>query len=35
MLSETPEQLQEKMLMLYPDLGRQDALQQAAERAYQ
>lgn len=35
MLSETPAQLQEKMLQMYPDLGRQDALEQAATRAFE
>lgn len=35
MLSSSPEELQEKMLQMYPDLGRRDALGQAAERAFQ
>lgn len=35
MLSANPQELQEKMLMMYPDLGRQDALEQAATRAFE
>jgi len=35
MLSDNPQQLQEKMLEMYPALGRTDALEQAATRAYQ
>lgn len=35
MLSDNPQQLQEKMLEMYPTLGRPDALEQAATRAYE
>ena len=35
MLSANPAELQEKMLRMYPNLGRRDALEQAAERAFQ
>ena len=35
MLSANPQELQEKMLMMYPDLGRVDALEQAATRAFE
>ena len=34
MLSGTPAELQEKMLKLYPGLGREDALEQAAQQAF-
>lgn len=35
LLSDSPESLQEKMLALYPNLGRKDALEQAAQQAFQ
>jgi glyoxylase-like metal-dependent hydrolase (beta-lactamase superfamily II) len=34
MVSATPAELQEKMLKLYPGLGREDALEQAAQQAF-
>lgn len=34
MLSKTPEELQQKMKALYPELGRVDALEQASETAF-
>ena len=34
LLSNTPAELQEKMLKLYPGLGREDALEQAAQQAF-
>lgn len=35
MLSANPQELQDKMLQMYPDLGRVDALEQAATRAFE
>lgn len=35
MLSANPQELQQKMLQMYPDLGRPDALEQAATRAFE